>query len=978
MPSFSTKLFRILLLALILSAFALRVYKLDSQSLWYDEGVSAIVAQYDLASLAQWTADDIQPPLYYALLAGWGRLAGWSEWSLRFPSLFFGLLIVPLLAALTIRWKRSRLAGALAALLTAFHPLLLYYSQEARMYTLLVALGIGVAYCVLRIAYWGGDDQSEREEKEKGENVFPALPWLLWTSYVCAAVASLYTHYFAVFLLLAVNIAFILRVPSTAPATRQTSLPTQYAIRNTLAWLLANATVILLYAPWLGNLFTRLEVDASYWEGAFKLWEALTAIAIRFTSGETVLEGDATRLLWMYGAVTLLALIGLVAGDPSRFALPVSRNTKYPIPNIQYPLLLLLIPILAVLTLASFTPKFNARYVMVALPGLLLIWSAGLAGLLRAFVPEPPPVLPQSGEGAVVSPPPLWGRLGGGILAGLLGTGLLLAGFVQADRNWFNDTAFTKDQWRELTSFVQGQMGENDAVVLVSGHAWPIWRYYAPEIEAVRLPAIEILDVGAVVDLDNSAAILRPALLDKRGVWLVDWQEEVIDPADAAGLQLERAGDEQPIAAQFWGLRLRRFVNLDARAISNLPPIQQSAQANFGDTVELLGYSVERNGDLLLFWRLTHPQTPLPDLYLTAETRTATGLLFSRIGDRRLSAYDFPTFRWQIGQIVAGRVPVAEWIGAGAPAGNYQLRLGVYDPAGDSAGLDLLGATDKPLGKRVTVDISLPQAIPLPADEDPRSWHPLVDGLFVRPILVNSRAEAGQSILLQILWFSENPQFVGQLVIDWNERSRAVQWDGGRIAVDLSLPAAQAVRTVHQISLPVDLPPGDYWLEMRAETVPTRPAQLPVTILPASRGFDLPPLDPLLSANFGGEIVLAGLTASELPSQSLPGVVLPLTFVWQSLAPSQIDYTMSVQWLDGDGRPAGQQDEKLPRGSSTWLPNEVISQIIKLAAPEQPGEYRLIVAVYDANRNGLPRLRLPNGADFVQVAHLRVLPTAQP
>ena len=128
MPGSTSNLFRILLLALILSAFALRVYRLDGQSLWYDEGVTAIVAQYDLASLAQWTADDIQPPLYYALVSGWGRLAGWSEWSLRFPSVFFGLLILPLLAALTIRWSRSQLAGVLAGLFAAFHPLLLYYS----------------------------------------------------------------------------------------------------------------------------------------------------------------------------------------------------------------------------------------------------------------------------------------------------------------------------------------------------------------------------------------------------------------------------------------------------------------------------------------------------------------------------------------------------------------------------------------------------------------------------------------------------------------------------------------------------------------------------------------------------------------------------------------------------------------------------------------------------------------------------------
>ncbi|MBI3957554.1 MAG: hypothetical protein HY328_02005 [Chloroflexi bacterium] len=595
---------------------------------------------------------------------------------------------------------------------------------------------------------------------------------------------------------------------------------------------------------------------------------------------------------------------------------------------------------------------------------------------------EPHPNPPHSGEGTESTPPPQWGRLGGGILAGLVGIGLLLAGFIHADRNWFTDTAFTKDQWREVVGYLRGHVDANNPVVLVSGHAWPIWRYYAPEIEPVRLPEIEILDVNAVVDLDSSAQILRPALLGKSGVWLVDWQEEVIDPADAAGLQLERAGDEQPTDAQFWGLRLRRFINLDARTISNAPPIQQPFQANFGDTVELLGYSIEKQGDLLLFWRLTHPPQPLPDLHLTGETRTAEGLLYSRIGDRRLSAYDFPTFRWQIGQIVAGRIPVAEWIGAGAPAGNYQLRLGVYDPAGDSAGFDLLGEKGERLGKRATVEIAQPQPIPLPADEQPTSWHPIVDGLFVRPILVNSSAQVGEPILLQILWFSETPRSVEGLVVHWNERSRAVQWGGERVAVALALAAAQPVRTVHQIPVPVELPPGDYWLELSADTLPTRPVELPVTIHPASRSFELPALEPVLSANFGEQIVLTGLTETELPEQIAPGVVLPLTFVWQSngthRVPARTDYTMSVQWLDGDGRPAGQWDERLPRGSSAWLPTEVISQIIKLAAPEQPGEYRLIVAVYDANRSGLPRLRLPNGDDFVQVARLRILPNAQP
>lgn len=132
----------------------------------------------NLASLARWTADDIQPPLYYTLVAGWGRLAGWGEWSLRFPSAFFGLLIVPLLTALAIRWGRNRLTGTIAGGLAAIHSLLLYYSQEARMYALLVALGIGAAYCVLRAT-----NLNAATQRRKGD-------WLPWLGYAFLATAS--------------------------------------------------------------------------------------------------------------------------------------------------------------------------------------------------------------------------------------------------------------------------------------------------------------------------------------------------------------------------------------------------------------------------------------------------------------------------------------------------------------------------------------------------------------------------------------------------------------------------------------------------------------------------------------------------------------------------------------------------------------------------------------------------------------------
>src|SRR5450759_5336878 len=185
-----------ILLALILLAFGLRVYRLSSQSLWYDEAVTAQVASRGIVELTRWTADDIQPPLYYYVVAGWTRLAGQGEWALRFPSVFFGVLTVPLLWALARRLFAARqawrAAGLAAAFLGAVTPAYVYYAKEARMYTQLVFLGSLAGYALLRAGQARGRRRS--------------LGW--WLAFVLAAAATLYTHYFGLFLLLAYGLCF--------------------------------------------------------------------------------------------------------------------------------------------------------------------------------------------------------------------------------------------------------------------------------------------------------------------------------------------------------------------------------------------------------------------------------------------------------------------------------------------------------------------------------------------------------------------------------------------------------------------------------------------------------------------------------------------------------------------------------------------------------------------------------------------------
>jgi hypothetical protein len=130
---------------ILLLAVALRLYGIQSQSIWFDEGWSAYAAQQP-SLIAAWQADATNPPLYYVLLNLAARGFGTTEFGLRVFSLFLGLLTIPLTCQLARRAANSRRAGETAALLAALSAPLWWASQEARMYTLLAVL---VLVCAL-------------------------------------------------------------------------------------------------------------------------------------------------------------------------------------------------------------------------------------------------------------------------------------------------------------------------------------------------------------------------------------------------------------------------------------------------------------------------------------------------------------------------------------------------------------------------------------------------------------------------------------------------------------------------------------------------------------------------------------------------------------------------------------------------------------------------------------------------------------
>ncbi|MEA2422015.1 MAG: mannosyltransferase [Thermoleophilaceae bacterium] len=130
-----------ILLALVLAGGILRFATLGTQSFWIDEAIAIHSARLDLSGLIDSLArTEGNPPLYFVLLDGWMRLFGDSEAAIRSLSALFGTATILVAYAIGRRLASSTRVGLAAAALAAFNPLLVWFSQEARPYALLVLL----------------------------------------------------------------------------------------------------------------------------------------------------------------------------------------------------------------------------------------------------------------------------------------------------------------------------------------------------------------------------------------------------------------------------------------------------------------------------------------------------------------------------------------------------------------------------------------------------------------------------------------------------------------------------------------------------------------------------------------------------------------------------------------------------------------------------------------------------------------------
>ncbi|GAB4424938.1 MAG: hypothetical protein Kow0031_04190 [Anaerolineae bacterium] len=576
-----------MLLALILLlAAGLRFYCLNCQSLWADEGNSAVLVQAGFAEIAQRTAFDIHPPLYYWLLKLWVTLFGSGEAALRSLSALLGVGLVALTWDIGRRLFSSAL-GLVAALVTALSPLLVYYSQEARMYMLLAFLSTLTVLLAVEILSGVRSEESESS---------PKISALL---YILAVTAGLYTHYAYPVILLAVNLTALLHFVRNSQLSWRSS--------HFLRWLGLQLVPLLLYLPWLPTAWRQLTT-----------WPAegfpppLPEMASNV--GVTLLLG----LSWPHLQTGLVVMVlAVVLGIPALFfGLDMARvQLRFP-RAVSLLYLWLLLPLL--LTLYIYSPAF-LKFLVVAVPPLALLLALTVGELVR--------ITDRRWLGLL---------LGGLLLAEVSATSLVSL------RAYYTDPAFARDNYRAIAQFIRAVAGPGDAVILNAEGQQDVFGYYYPANSAAA--PVYPLPRRRPLSREETVAELAGIAASSDSVYTVYWAQQQADPA---GL-IERWLNENLFKATdrwFGNVRLVSYASPQA----GIEP--RPFAATLGDGIRLVGMGLGAGalspGDIVqvaLQWQVDAP--PADDLTVFLQLLDAgDNVVGQRDAPPRLPAPEWPAGR---------------------------------------------------------------------------------------------------------------------------------------------------------------------------------------------------------------------------------------------------------------------------------------------------------------------------------------------
>jgi len=430
-----------MIFVVLIFALILRLINLN-QSLWLDEAVQAVTAQKSFGFIFQELSGDFHPPLYHFLMHFWVRAFGSSEVVLRMPSVLFGVGTIYLV------WKIGRLSNLrrlsyLGALFLATAPFHIYYSQEARMYSLATFLTAGSVYFFLRIL-----EDNRRWLKDRA-----GIGYFIFT------LLALYTDYYVFLVLLAQNI-FLL-----------TKRRYKFLFFNTFL-------LILCYLPWLPMFVTQIKVgmlatkSLPEWGKLVNVsfFKAIPLTLVKFTIGRITIFDKK-----VYGMVAVSLMAGyswLMIKGVRGWLKETKGQLKNKLGDVKGTIIIMwfFVPLLISWVASLFIPNFQPFRLLLILPAFYLILAMGIEG--------------QEGQGRT-----RW------ILTGAI----LLINLISLSVYYFNPY-FQREDWKGVVEYIKAQP-DSIAVLPSETSAWPI-DYYDPRGETklitVGKEAREMGEVGEI------------------------------------------------------------------------------------------------------------------------------------------------------------------------------------------------------------------------------------------------------------------------------------------------------------------------------------------------------------------------------------------------------------------------------------------------------------------------------------------------
>jgi len=636
---------RWLVLLPVLFAFTLRVCRLDHHNIWGDEAFSIWLSKQPLSQVVAGGADT-HPPLYPLLLYLWLPLVGDSPFATRFLSVIPGVLLVAIVYALGRRLLDRR-AALLAAGLAAISPFAVYYSQETRMYAWVATFSALAVYAFLRLS--PQSLTSDRDWRlETGDWRF--CTWTLL--FLIATLAAVYTHYYAFFVLLAMNLFVLWRWRMARSGLRR--------------WFAMQAGLGLAYVPWVLVQTRFLE------RKAHTRFEMLGLAGLREVWGRTfVAFGVGTtvppRARWLALGLLAFVLLGIV--EAVRGAASIHRCTPRRwggaagAGDRAFLAFYLLVPLVSAWLVNPLMPFFWERYLIVALPAYLLLLAAGLCQIpnLQSLIsnPQPPiPNIPCSIRKLRIAALPL------ALLFVLLTSAYSLY-------NYWYDPTYAKGGYGDLMAYVRTHAQPGDALLLENPLQRAIYDYYGPrDLPAYWFPPPYPWDDPRTQAELEAIAAHHPRL------WLVMFGNPAeYDPEHA----LERWLSEHAFRAyhgDYVDAALALYV------VGQTEPTQP-VEADFDHRIRLTAYGLSSRavtpGDTLqlaLAWEALRAMER--DYTVFTHLIDAQERIWAQVDSQPLGG-THPTSAWKPGEQVVDRFALQ--VDPEAPPGTYWIEVGWYELA---------------------------------------------------------------------------------------------------------------------------------------------------------------------------------------------------------------------------------------------------------------------------------------------------------